>query len=144
MSANPHLREILQAYFEMMEANLVAIVSDECSDSLTLDGQLDLLALQLITFSQQNYRKPRTFLGIAGHKLLRDAIWGRLRFPFIADHRYFKTHGGYDFPQRDWRSRLKNGFMMLLMKIPWIREEVYRKRIKSEMVMALQKIVEEA
>ncbi len=144
LSANPHLREILQAYFEMMEANLVAIVSDECSDSLTLDGQLDLLALQLITFSQQNYRKPRTFLGIAGHKLLRDAIWGRLRFPFIADHRYFKTHGGYDFPQRDWRSRLKNGFMMLLMKIPWIREEVYRKRIKSEMVMALQKIVEEA
>ncbi len=144
LSANPHLREILQAYFEMMEANLVAIVSDECSDSVTLDGQLDLLALQLITFSQQNYRKPRTFLGIAGHKLLRDAIWGRLRFPFIADHRYFKTHGGYDFPQRDWRSRLRNGFMLLLMKIPRIREEVYRKRIKSEMVKALQKVVEEA
>ena len=144
LSRNPHLREILQAYFEMMEANLVAIISDEGNDSVTLDEQLDLLTRHLVTFSQQNYRKPRTFLGIAGHKLLRDEVWGRLRFPFVADHRYFKTHGGYDFPQRNWRSRIKNGLMMLLMKNPRIRGEVYRKRIKGEMVKALQKVVEEA
>lgn len=144
LTSNPHLRQIIEAYFEVMEANLTAIVSDECDTSATLDGQLDLLARRLVTFSRQNYRKPRTFLGIAGQKLLRDAIWGRLRFPFIADHRYFKTHGGYDFPQYDWRSRLKNGLMILLMKIPRIREEVYRRRIKGEMVTALRKVVEEA
>lgn len=144
LSRNPHLREILQAYFEMMETNLVAIVSDENNDSTTLDDQLDLLTRNLVTFSQQNYRRPRTFLGIAGHKLLRDEIWGRLRFPFIADHHYFKTHGGYDFPHRAWRSRLRNSLMLLMMKIPRIRKEVYRQRIKGEMVKALQKVVEEA
>lgn len=144
LSCNPHLHEIFRAYFEMMETNLVGIVSDEGNDSVTLDGQLDLLCQHLMTCSQQNYRKPQTFLSIAGHKLLRDEIWGRLRFPFIADHHYFKTNGGYDFPHRDWRSRLRNGVMMLLMKVPRIRGEVYRKRIKGEMVKALQKVVEEA
>lgn len=144
LSRNPHLREVLQAYFETMETNLIAIVSDECDDSAALDEQLDLLARRLVDFSQQSYIKPQTFLGIAGHKLLRDEIWGQLRFPFIADHRYFKAHGGYDFPHRDWRSRLRNGFMLLLMKNPRIREEVYRQRIKGEMVKALQKVVEEA
>lgn len=144
LSGNPHLRQILEAYFEVNEANLVAIISDECDTSAGLDEQLDLLVRRLVDFSQQNYRKPRTFLGIAGHKLLRDEIWGRLRFPFIADHRYFKAHGSYDFPHRDWRSRLRNGLMLLLMKIPRIRGEVYRQRIKGEMVKALQKVVEEA
>ena len=28
-------------------------------------------------------------------------IWGRLRFPFIADHEYYEKHGLYDFPNVD-------------------------------------------
>lgn len=143
LSRNPHLREILEAYFEIMQANLVAIVSDESGSSATLDGLLDLLAQRLIAFSGQAYLKPQTFLGIAGSKLLRDEIWGRLRFPFVADHRFFKAHGGYDFPHRDWRTRLRNGLMLSLMKIPRIRETIYRQRMKEEMVKPLQKIVEE-
>lgn len=48
------------------------------------------------------------------------------------------------FTQRDWRSRVKNGLMLLMMKVPRFREEVYRRRMKGEMVKALQKVVEEA
>ena len=144
LSCNPHLREILEAYCECMRANLVAIVSDECDDAAALDGQLDLLARSLVTLSAQDYCKPQTFLGVAGTKLLRDEIWGRLRFPFVADHRYFKVHGHYDFPHRNWRMRLRNDLMMMLVKNPRMREEVYRRRLKGEMVKAMEKVVEEA
>ncbi len=144
LSSNPHLREILEAYCECMRANLVAMVSDEYDDAAALDGQLDLLAGHLVTFSVQDYCKPQTFLGLAGTKLLRDEVWGRLRFPFVADHRYYKAHGIYDFPHRHWRVRLRNGLMMMLVKNSRMREEIYRRRMKGEMVKALQKVVEES
>lgn len=144
LSKNGHLREILEGYFEMMQANLVGIIGDENQDSTSLDMQLDLLAQRLIVLRRQNYIKPRTFLGVAGSKLLRDEIWGRLRFPFVADHRFFKNHHGYDFPHRNWRIRLKNGFLLLLARIPPIRRKIYRQHIKGEMVKSLQKVVDEA
>ncbi|MEZ4600997.1 MAG: NAD(P)H-dependent oxidoreductase [Syntrophotaleaceae bacterium] len=144
LSRNPHLREILEAYCEWAKANLVAIVSDECHDSAALDGQLDLLSHCLVTSSAQHYRRPQTFLGLAGTKLLRDEIWGRLRFPFVADHRYFKNHGVYDFPHRIWRIRFRNALMIMLANSSRIREELYHSRMKGEMVRALRKVVEES
>lgn len=144
LSRNGHLRQILEGYFEIMQANLVGIVSDESDTSTSLDVQLDLLAQQLIIHAVQNYMKPRTFLGVAGSKLLRDEIWGRLRFPFVADHRFFKDHHGYDFPHRNWRIRLKNGLLLLLVKIPRIRRKIYQQRIKGEMIKSLKRVVDEA
>lgn len=142
LSRNPHLREVLEAYCECMLTNLVAIVSDECDEATALDAQLDLLARRLVTCSVQDYRKPQTFLGVAGTKLLRDEVWGRLRFPFVADHRYYKTHGIYDFPHRHWRMRLRNSLMMMLVKNSRMREEVYQRRMKGEMVKAMQRVVD--
>jgi len=40
-------------------------------------------------------------LGIGGIKIFRDAIYGRLRFPFQADHKFYKENGLYNFPQKD-------------------------------------------
>ena len=60
------------------------------------------------------------------------------------DHRFFKEHHGYDFPHRNWRIRLKNGLLLLLVKIPRIREKIYRQRIKGEMIKSLQRVVDEA
>ena len=54
----------------------------------------------------------------------------------------YDTHGFYDFPQKDIRTRLRNGLMGLLMKIPSIRREVYVNRMLSEMVKPLLKLVE--
>ncbi|ABA89687.1 flavoprotein, putative [Syntrophotalea carbinolica DSM 2380] len=144
LSQNGHLREILEGYFEMMQANLVGIVGDESDGTTPLDILLDLLAQRLIAYKEQDYIKPRTFLGIAGSKLLRDEIWGRLRFPFVADHRFFKHHKGYDFPHRNWRVRLKNGLLLLLARMPPIRKKIYRQHLKGEMIKSLQKVVDEA
>ena len=77
---------------------------------------------------------------VGGRKVLRDDIWGRLRFPFIADHEYYEKHGLYDFPNVD-PAAYKFGFDMIeAVKDPEAKE-IIRKMIKTKMVEPLQKVV---
>jgi hypothetical protein len=92
--------------------------------------------------AEKDYIKPKTFLSVGGMKVLRDDVWGKLRFPFQADHRFYKEHGLYDFPQRKYKARLINSILILLTKIPAMRKEIYRKKIKEQMVRPLQKMLE--
>ncbi len=137
----PNLRQILEAYTEWQQANLVDIVTDEEEDSRALDARLQHLASQVLLLSEKNYVKPKTFLSVGGMKIFRDDIWGRLRFPFQADHSFYKKHRLYDFPQRKYKARFINAMLILLTKIPSMRKEIYRKRIKEEMVKPFRKIL---
>lgn len=139
----PNLRQMLEAYTELQQANLAGIVSDDCLDSAELEGMLDGLARRLVACAQSGYLAPPTFLGVAGRKLFRDEIWSRLRFVFHADHRYYKRHGLYDFPRRSLKTRLADAAVHLLIRIPRFRRE-FLKRIKSEMIKPLEKVLEEA
>jgi hypothetical protein len=76
-------------------------------------------------------------------KVLRDDMWGKLRFPFQADDKFYKEHGLYDFPQKDYKARIISGILILLTKIPYMRKAIYQKRMKSEMIKPFQKILEE-
>ena len=138
----PNLRQILEAYTEWQQANLVDIVTDEEEDSQVLDARLQHLAERVIHLAEKNYIKPKTFLGVGGMKIFRDDVWGKLRFPFQADHQYYKKHHLYDFPHIDYKARITNSVLMLLTKIPSMRKEIYRKRMKEEMVKPMQKVVE--
>ncbi len=84
-----------------------------------------------------------TFMGVAGRKLFRDDVSGRLRFPFVSDYRYYKKHGLLQFPQKtDKAFRRINIFLTLLARIPQIRKKIYGTMIKSEMVKGLAHAVE--
>ena len=137
----PNLRQILEAWFECEQSNMVDIITDESEDSTQIDGLLHSLAERLIRFSIEGYKKPATFLGVGGTKIFRDDIYGRLRFPFRADHRYYRRHGMYDFPQKDYKVRINNAIMTVLVKIPSIRKEIYNQRIKTEMIKPFQKVL---
>ena len=136
----PNLRQILEAYTEHQQANLVGIVTDEQLESTDTDAALHELAMRSVKFADENYIKPHTFLGVGGLKIFRDEIWGPLRFPFVADHQYYKQHGIYDFPHQDYRSRAQNFLLGLLAKIPAIRRELYGPKMKEYMIKAYQKI----
>lgn len=140
LSQVPHLRQVLEAWVEMQHSNLVGFVSDEMADSRHLDGLLSTLAADLIRYAQSGYIKPHTFLGLAGQKVFRDDMWGRLRTVFQADHRAYKRLGVYDFPQRDWRTRILNAVMGLLLKIKPFQQE-FARRTKREMIRPYEKVV---
>lgn len=135
----PGLREQLEAWVQLQQANLVDIVSDE-NDGL--DGLLDSVAQRLAQAAADSWVQPKTFLGVAAHKLFRDEVFGRLRWVFQADHRAYRRLGYYDFPQRDWKTRALNAVMMLLTRSARVRTEI-QNRMRAEMVKGHQRAVEQ-
>lgn len=128
LSQNQNLIQILEATsIARQHAGHVDIISDECENSSEIDGQLQSLAERLVKFSGKGYIKPQNFLGVGGHKVFRDDIWGRLRPIWQADHRYYRSHGLYDFPQREFKIRIFRPIMMLLTRIPAFRKGFYAK-----------------
>lgn len=140
MGQVPNLGQILEAYVEVQHANLAGIVTDEYEDSAEIDGRLAGLADDLVRFAAAGYVKPQTFFGVAGDKIFRDNIWGRLRFPFRADYQWYKQAGMYDFPQRQYGSRLTNAMMLLLSRMPRFRKEI-NQRMKKGMIKPLKKVL---
>lgn len=130
----PNLRQILEAYAEHQKANLAGIVTDEADEAGQIDAALTELALCSVSYAECNYKRPNTFLGVGGIKIFRDEIWGPLRFPFVADHQYYKRHGVYDFPQQNYMSRAHNFFLGLLAKLPAIRNKLYGPKMVEYMV----------
>jgi hypothetical protein len=73
-------------------------------------------------------------------KIFRDEVWGMLRLVFQSDHRYYKQHGYYDFPQKDFKTRRRNFLMMLMTRIPAFKEK-FLKMLEKEMVKPLKNVV---
>jgi multimeric flavodoxin WrbA len=138
LSQNANVLEMMQGITELDQANLAGVVTDECDDSAALDALLDSLALELVECARAHYVRPRTFLGVGGQKIFRDDIYGQLRFVFQADHRYYKTHGFYDFPQKNLKTRLTNLIMIPLTKIPAMKKQI-RSDLTSHMIEPYKK-----
>ena len=135
----PNLRQILETYVEFHQANLVGFVTDE-ERSKEIDKAIQNLASYLVRFARQQYIKPRTFLSIGGLKVLRDEVYSRLRFVFRADYLAYRRLRLFDFPQKDYSSRIFN-MMMPLLKLPVFRQEM-NKRMTREMIKPLKKIID--
>ncbi|MFW9900356.1 MAG: NAD(P)H-dependent oxidoreductase [Candidatus Thorarchaeota archaeon] len=137
----PNIREYFSALIEMQKSNLVDIITDEYQDSKETDTLLSNLAKSLISFSKSGYIKPESFLYVGGFKVLRDAVFGRMRFVFQADHHYYEEHGYYDFPHDDERAKKMNDKF-----IPLTQNEKFRKvfysRLASEMINPLKSVIE--
>jgi multimeric flavodoxin WrbA len=140
----PNLRQIFEAFVELQKGNLAGIVTDEHEQSSDINSLIEGLASRLVQYAALGYIKPVTFFGVGGRKIFRDEIFGPMRFPFQADHAYYKKHGFYDFPQKDLKKRLTSTFLMLLTKIPAMRKEIYNKRMVDEMVKPVRKVVDKA
>ncbi len=141
LSQMPYLYDFYQGYGEWQQANLAGIVCDESHDSDEINTSIQKLAEQVVTFSKNRYCQPPTFLGVGASKVFRDDIWGKLRFVFQADYRYYKKNGFFNFPHKNYKPRFRNFILMLLTRIPGFRK-VFYSRIKTEMVKPYKKIVD--
>ncbi|MHB8135021.1 MAG: NAD(P)H-dependent oxidoreductase [Anaerolineaceae bacterium] len=139
---NPNLIQILEASSTARQhANHVDIITDECGNSAEIDALLQGFAQCLVNFAEKGYVKPQNFLGVGGHKVFRDDIWGRLRPIWQADYRYFKKHKLFDFPQKDFKIRVMTPILMLLTRITGIRKKYYA-NVKAFPSARLKKLIE--
>ena len=105
-----NLRMILEGRAEVGGNFLCGVATDE----INTDAAIDALAEKMVWAMDNQHTQPKNFLGVGGMKIFRDLIWlmqGLMR----EDHRFFKSHGQYDFPQKSrtrmWAMYLV-GFMM--------------------------------
>jgi multimeric flavodoxin WrbA len=123
---NPNLIQILEASSTARQhANHVDIITDESENSEEIDALLQHFAQSLVSNAEEGYVKPQNFLGVGGHKVFRDDIWGRLRPLWQADYRYYKKAKLFDFPQKDFKIKLMTPLLMLLTKFPSFRRKYY-------------------
>ncbi len=74
---------------------LAGVATDETNP----DAEIDKLASSLKYALGANYVPPQNFYGIGGMKIFRDLIW-LMQGMMKADHKFYKSHGQYDFPQK--------------------------------------------
>ena len=118
----PNLRQLLTGIFEVGGVTIGGIVTDEDGDDAI--RQVRGLADTLESYHKSGYQQPRNFIGEAGHLIFRDAIFGGLKGVFVADHKYYKKNGLYDFPQKDRGKRFLTTLMYMAVKLPFVRKNI--------------------
>ena len=101
-SREPNLQTILEARAQVGSNYLAAVATDEVDPN----AEIDRLARTLTYALEHKYVPPQNFFGIGGMKVFRDLIW-LMQGMMKADHKFYKAHGQYDFPQKQWPTMLK-------------------------------------
>lgn len=137
----PNLSQIMDSYSQWQMANLVGFVTDEYESGREIDEQIFSFANNLVDCAVNGYRRPNNFLGVGGWKILRDEVWGRIRFPFIADHKAYETLEIYnDFPQKKYDSKQLDELVLFMTNSEDTRKVKYN-QIKNSMVKPLNDII---
>jgi len=138
-----NLREVLEARAVIGGANLVGIVTSEPENPREIDAALSALAERSVRLANQGYFTTETFPAIAGRKLFRDEIWAQMRAIFQADDRYYRSHGYYDFPTKNYLQRIGTRAFSLFLCVPGVRKKV-EKDMVSYMVRPLQEVMQKS
>ena len=118
-SAETNLQTVVSARAQVGGNPLCGVATDE-SDT---DAQIDRLAAKLDYAIRSGYTQPQNFYGVGGMKIFRDLIF-QMRGLMKADHRFFKAHGQYDFPQKNRGTILKMQLVGALMSSPAVRAKM--------------------
>lgn len=137
-SQEMNLQTILEARAQVGSNFLAGIATDE-KDT---DAAIDTLCKKLEYALDRKYLLPQNFYGIGGMKVFRDLIWlmqGMMR----ADHKFYKAHGQYDFPQKQWPRMLAMYAVGALMASPKLKAKA-GSAMTDGMLMPYTKVLEEA
>ena len=118
-----NLQMIIEGRAQVGNNFLAGVATDEASPDSDIDKLVQNLEYALIN----SYVPPQNFYGIGGMKIFRDLIW-LMQGMMKADHKFYKEHGQYDFPQK------KRG-TMILMKL--LGSLVANPKIKAKMGNAM-------
>lgn len=136
-SKEPNLQMILEARAQVGNNFLAGVATDE----INTDESIDKMAASLNYALENAYVPPQNFYGIGGMKIFRDLIW-IMQGMMKADHKFYKAHGQYDFPQKEWPTMLKMYLVGGLISNPKIKAKMGN-AMNEGMLMPYKKLLEE-
>ena len=135
-SAEPNLRTLIEARAQVGGNHLAGIAENE-GDTFR---QIDSMALRLAYAIRHRYSQPANFYGVGGLKIFRDLIY-QMQGMMREDHRFYKKHGFYDFPQKK-KGRIAGMYLVgAMMNSKTLSKKIGTNMTKG-MLMPYKKVLE--
>lgn len=120
--AEANLQMIVEGRAQVGGNFLAGVATDEENPNLEIDKMAETLSYAL----EHQYVPPQNFYGVGGMKIFRDLIW-LMQGMMKADHKFYKAHGQYDFPQKQCGTMLKMYMVGALLSSPEIKAKMGNK-----------------
>ncbi len=131
-----NLQTIIEGRAQVGSNFLAGVATDEFDP----DTEIDNLAKSLEYALQNSYIPPQNFYGIGGMKIFRDLIW-LMQGMMKADHKFYKSHKQYDFPQKKFGRMILMYLLGALVSSPKIKAKAGN-MMNEGMLMPYKKILE--
>lgn len=122
----PNVRQFLEGKDNVGRENALCIIGDEYDDSHYLEQLIRNSASRLSQAALAKYQKSINFLGVGGIKIFRDLIYS-MRGVVGDDHRFYKKHGLYDFPQRNLGKQVFNLGTGVAFRLKSVRQQAFER-----------------
>ena len=136
LDAEPNLTMLMEARAQVGGNTLAGIACNRREP----DKAVDQLAETLCYAITENYQPPKDFYGVGGLKIFRDLIW-QMQGLMREDHRFYKAHGFYDFPQKKRGAMMAMYLAGAMMNSPKLRKKLGGK-ITEGMIGPYKKVLE--
>lgn len=137
LSKEENLRTIIEGRAQVGSNILSGVATDEVDP----DTAIDRLAKNLTYALTHKNTGPQNFLGVGGMKIFRDLIY-QMRGFMRADHKFFKSHGQYDFPQKKWPQSLAMYLVGAMIANPKVHSKLGNK-MNEGMLMPYEKVLKD-
>lgn len=118
-SYESNLRMIIEGRCEVGGNYLCGVVTDEGDTAADIGTLADALVFSL----EKKLTRPANFYGVGGMKIFRDLIYV-MRGMMKADHKFYKEHGFYDFPQKQVKRIMQMKLVGAMISIPSIQKKM--------------------
>ena len=132
-----NLQMIIEGRAQVGGNILAGIATDETNP----DSEIDMLAANLVYSLKNKNTQPSNFYGVGGMKIFRDLIW-QMQGMMKADHKFYKQHGQYDFPQKKPGTMLAMYLVGALISNPKIKAKMGNK-MNEGMLMPYKKVLDD-
>ena len=138
LSREQNLQTIIEARAQVGSNYLAGIATD----TVDPDAAIDRLCARLTYALEHRYLPPQNFYGIGGMKVFRDLIW-LMQGMMKADHKFYKAHGQYDFPQKQWPRMLAMYAVGAMLSSKKLKSKM-GSAMTDGMLMPYNKVLEQA
>lgn len=112
-----NLRMIVETRAEVGGNYLCGVAADEGDTA----HEIRTLAASLALAMEKQFSRPANFYGVGGMKIFRDLIY-IMQGMMKADHKFYKEHGIYDFPQKQKKRILQMKLVGALISVPSVQK----------------------
>ena len=133
-----NLRMIVEGRSEVGGNYLCGVATDEGNTA----ADIQTLANALVFALEKKLSRPANFYGVGGMKIFRDLIYV-MQGMMKADHKFYKEHGIYDFPQKQKKRILQMKLVGAMLAVPSVQKKM-KGQMNQYIIGPYEKVVEQA